>query len=134
MNVSRFHTTQYDLNEYFCFFLVTFFFRFHTTQYDLNLRLFLGLFVPIFSFPYYIVRFKHDILPLGGTRVSKFPYYIVRFKLGDFLRYILHHICFHTTQYDLNSGGSCYVLSPLYSFHTTQYDLNPFFSANTRLQ
>ena len=98
---TRFHTTQYDLNFFFCFLNFSDIRSFHTTQYDLN-------------------RF---LTP--KTRITlKFPYYIVRFKPQKHFPLIYLFLCFHTTQYDLNSI-LLFLLHPRRTgFHTTQYDLN----------
>ena len=101
--IIRFHTTQYDLNRDNIFDKHRGQRCFHTTQYDLNeisswadIRRDIG-------FPYYIVRFKL-VKPIDGVSIQqKFPYYIVRFKLAPAIIIFLLFICFHTTQYDLNS-------------------------------
>ena len=54
----------------------------------------------------------------------EFPYYIVRFKRYLPLFIFSRRSRFHTTQYDLNSALSRFVMKNPKSFHTTQYDLN----------
>ena len=97
---------------------------FHTTQYDLNLGIAAGVTKNALSFPYYIVRFKHNINKNKHNGKRQFPYYIVRFK-PIFPDMSWDRRCgFHTTQYDLNPHTDIVSNIAPYCFHTTQYDLN----------
>ena len=119
---------------------------FHTTQYDLNYIKFKETNFRLFTFPYYIVRFKHRNFTLIFFIFYQFPYYIVRFKHSNYENTLSPTASFHTTQYDLNSTHTSYYhwarRFPYYivrfkliikqskkkkicvRFHTTQYDLN----------
>ena len=74
-----FHTTQYDLNTILKYYVVGDC-GFHTTQYDLNASPPITYEHSYNTFPYYIVRFKHCLRALCFS----------------------NHTGFHTTQYDLN--------------------------------
>ena len=80
---------------------VVVFVGFHTTQYDLNCLFIFFVFL-VFLFPYYIVRFKRRRTNRYGIGYILFPYYIVRFKRTNYLRRGKFWGSFHTTQYDLN--------------------------------
>ena len=53
---------------------------FHTTQYDLNMMKKKEKTEKQEKFPYYIVRFKQNIIYKHRKNEKQFPYYIVRFK------------------------------------------------------
>ena len=121
--ITRFHTTQYDLNYQRVVGARRRVYSFHTTQYDLNF-LILCYYDFKYRFPYYIVRFKPKNMKNKQHNICPFPYYIVRFKHYWGFSVAVEISGFHTTQYDLNYSTQSFIPTREARFHTTQYDLN----------